>query len=70
MWHLYHVYFSYFPPQATPSFSMFLFTNEKIDFHEKLLQCKCLTNNHDCVTPAVLQHLYHSVVTKINYIFG
>ena len=45
MCHLHHVYFS-FPPRATPSFSMFLLTNEKIaDFGEKLLQRKDLTNN-------------------------
>ena len=45
MCHLHHVYFS-FPPKATPSFSMFLFTNEKIaDFGEKLLQLKDLMNN-------------------------
>ena len=62
MCNLHHVYFS-FPPKATPSFSMFLFTNEKIaDFGEKLLQRKDLTNNPD----SYLTHDYIIVLRNYN----
>ena len=60
IWHLHHVYFS-FPPQATPTFSLFLLTNEKIaDSLKKLLQRKRLTNNPGCYRHLQLLSLVES----------